>query len=397
MNVLFYIAIMLFAGLLFGRLAKLVHLPNVTGYLVAGLVLGPYLIGVIPKGTVDSLGILSEIALGFIAVSIGSGFKFSYFRRVGASPIIIAIFEGVMAIIVVAAVLIICGFDLSLSLLLGAIASATAPAATIMVVRQYQAKGPVTETLLSVVALDDAVALVGFGFAVAAVKAMQNPASNVAMSIVQPFIDVGISFLVGIVLGFLLSFPYRWFRKDSNRLCVIIGSVFLTVALSQLFGGSSLLSCMALGATLTNVTRATPRVMAALDKITPPIFMLFFVVSGASLDVTVLPSIGVIGIIYLFARVAGKMGGAWLGATISKAPQTVRKYLGGALIPQAGVAIGLIILAGQIVPDYAPTIRAVVLCATLIYELTGPGVTKFMLTKAGEIAPQKKRVKAEAK
>ncbi len=385
MSELFYLGIMLFAGLLFGRLAKLIHLPNVTGYLVAGLVLGPFVTGVIPQGTVEGLDIVSDIALGFIAVSIGSEFKFSYFKRVGASPIVIAVFEGVMAIAAVAAALMLFGFDISLALLLGAIASATAPAATVMVVRQYKAKGPVTETLMSVVALDDAVALMGFGFAVAAVKAMANPSADIAMSVLQPFIDVALSLGIGVALGFVLSFPYRWFKKDGNRLCIIAGSVFVTVALSELVGGSSLLSSMALGATLVNVTRATPRVMAALDRVTPPIFMLFFVVSGASLDISVLPSIGLVGVIYLLARVAGKMGGAWLGATVSKAPQAVRKYLGGALIPQAGVAIGLTILAGQVVPDYAPTIRAVVLCATMVYELIGPGITKFMLTRAGEI------------
>lgn len=210
MSELFYLGIMLFAGLLFGRLAKLIHLPNVTGYLVAGLVLGPFVTGVIPQGTVEGLDIVSDIALGFIAVSIGSEFKFSYFKRIGASPIVIAVFEGVMAIAVVAAALMLFGFDISLALLLGAIASATAPAATVMVVRQYKAKGPVTETLMSVVALDDAVALMGFGFAVAAVKAMANPSADIAMSVLQPFIDVALSLGIGVALGFVLSFPYRW-------------------------------------------------------------------------------------------------------------------------------------------------------------------------------------------
>ena len=385
MSALLYIGIMLAAGLAFGRLAKLAKLPNVTGYLVAGLIIGPYVLGVIPENVVGNMSVISDMALGFIALSIGGEFKFSYFKRVGARPVVIAVLEGVLAIVFVVAGLLLAGWPLPFCLVLGAIASATAPAATIMVIRQYRAKGPVTETLMSVVALDDAVALIGFGFAVAAAQSIANPGASVAASILQPFWEVGISLAMGCALGFLLSLPLRWFKKESNRLCIAVAAVFLAVGLAELAGGSSLLTCMALGAAFINISPEAGSVMKITDYVTPPIFMLFFVLSGTQLNIGILPTIGIVGAIYLVMRVAGKLCGAWLGAVVTTAPAPGRRYLGPALIPQAGVAIGLTLVAESVVPEYAPTIRAVVLCATMIYELVGPAISRFSLKKAGEI------------
>lgn len=379
---------MLAAGLLFGRLAKLVKLPNVTGYLIGGLLIGPYVLNIVPAGVMDGFDIISDMALAFIALSIGGEFKLSYFKRVGMSPVIIAIFEGLFAILFVVAALVIAGFELPFSLVLGSIAAATAPAATIMVIRQYRAKGPVTETLMSVVALDDAVALIGFGFAVTIAKSLSSGAAFSVMSVLEPLYEVGVSFAVGGALGFLLTLPLRWFKKDSNRLCIVVAATFLAEGLSQLVGGSSLLTCMAMGAVFINLADDAGKVMSIAEYTTPPILMLFFVSSGAALNIGVLPTIGIVGILYVIMRVAGKMAGAWLGATISKAPKAVRKYLGPALIPQAGVAIGLSLVANTVVPEHAAVIRAVVLCGTLIYELAGPVVSKITLTKAGEIKPQ---------
>ena len=385
LHLFFSIGIMLVAGLCFGRLAKKLKLPNVTGYLVAGLVIGPFVLNIVPQNTVSDLSFVSEAALGFIALSIGGEFKLSYFKRVGAMPVIIAVFEGVIAMAFVTIALCLAGFTLQFALVLGAIASATAPAATIMVIRQYRAKGPVTETLMSVVALDDAVALISFGFAVAIAQSMNTPGVSVVQSILQPFAQVSISLGLGAGLGFLLNLPMRFFKKDSNRMCAMIAFVLIAIALADLTGASSLLTCMALGAVFINACPDAPAAMKITDYITPPVFMLFFVLSGASLDITILPSLGIVGVIYILMRIAGKITGSWLGATISKAPAAVRKYLGPALIPQAGVAIGLSLLAEQVVPDYAAQIRAVVLCATLVYELIGPVISKITLQKAGEI------------
>lgn len=385
-GLLFYIAVMMFAGLFFGRMVKHLKLPNVTGYLLAGLVLGPYVLKVFPKEFVDSVNVISDMALGFIAFSIGGEFKLSYFKRVGITPVVIAVLEAVSAVLLVVIGLVVIGNSWSFSLVLGAIAAATAPAATIMVVRQYKAKGPVTETLMSVVAIDDAVALILFGFAVAVAKALGAAGGgSFLLSILNPIKEIALAVGIGFLMGLLFTIPLRWFKKDSNRLCIIIGFVFMATSIANLLGVSSLLMCMALGAAFANFYRSSDSVMKIADYVTPPLFMMFFVVSGAELDITVIPSIGLVGIVYVVLRVAGKMLGASLGAKMMKSPEAVRKFLGPTLIPQAGVAIGLSLVAESVVPEYAAVIRAVVLCGTFIYEIIGPAVTKFALTKAGEI------------
>lgn len=386
MNPLFYMAVMLLGGLCAGRLVKQIHLPNVTGYLLVGLLLGPCVLNVLTAEFVMDMRLVSDMALAFIAFTIGAEFKISYLKKVGPTPVVIAILEAAAAVVVVAVSLVIFGFDLELALLLGAIASATAPAATMMVVRQYQAKGPLTETLISVVALDDAAALMAFGFASAAVTAMNFPGEvSLAVSIAKPFLEILGAGVVGAVLGVLFTVPLRYFKKPSNRTIILTGFVFLGSAVAEMLGLSSLLLCMCMGAVLTNVSAAAPAIMKLADNVTPPIFLMFFVASGAELDLGVLKEIGLIGIIYILARVLGKIGGAFLGASIMKAPDTVRNYIGFTLIPQAGVAIGLSLIAANSLPTYGPTIRAVVLCGTLIYELVGPGITKMALKKAGEI------------
>lgn len=386
MNLLFYLALILFSGLIFGRLVKFIKLPNVTGYLIAGLIIGPYILNLIPKNIVADFEIISEMALAFIAFSIGSEFKLSYLKRVGLTPIIIAIFEGLTATVLVSGVLVIFGFDIQISLLLGAIAAATAPAATIMVVKQYKAKGPVTETLLSVVALDDVVALIAFGFSMAIVNSMQHPGEGSAiMTVILPLIEIIGSIVLGIILGLLFNIPLRFFKKDSNRLIIVVGFIFLGSAIATMFGLSSLLLCMSMGTALINTSKSGESIFKIVDNITAPIFLMFFVVSGAELDITILPSIGLIGIIYLVIRVIGKISGAYVGSTLIKAPETVKKYIGFTLIPQAGVAIGLSLIASQTLPEYGKMIRAVILCATLVYELIGPAMTKIGLKKAGEI------------
>ncbi len=387
LNTLFYLALILFAGLIFGRAVKLLKLPNVTGYLIAGLLIGPYVLKLVPLDLVKGMELVSEIALSFIAFSIGSEFKLSYLKKVGMMPIIIAIMEGLAATLVVTLVLILTGFNAEIAILLGAIASATAPAATIMVVRQYKAKGPVTDTLMSVVALDDAVALMAFGFSVAIVNIMQHPGeTSLIISILKPVGEIIGSLLLGFLLGVLFTFPLRFFKKDSNRLIITAGFVFLGSSLATMLGLSPLLLCMSLGAMLVNVSKSGDSILKLTDSITPPIFLMFFVVSGMELDITVLPKVGLIGILYIVCRVIGKVAGASLGAVIMKAPDTVKKYIGFSLVPQAGVAIGLSLMAAQMLPEYGQTIRAVILSATFIYELTGPAITKVALKKAGEIS-----------
>lgn len=390
LNTLVYIAILLAAGLLCGRIVKLVKLPNVTGYLIAGLLLGPYVFKVLPTDVVENFSIVSEMALAFIAFTIGLTFKRSYFKRVGAMPIVIAFFEALVAVFLVQGVLIACGFDKAFSIVLGAIAAATAPAATIMVIKQYKAKGPVTETLLSVVAIDDAVALMAFGFSVTVANSINGKSTGVLMSVLEPFIEIGLSIVIGAAVGLLLLIPLKYFKKTSNRLSITVCAVFLSSGLATLFGASSLLTTMIAGMVFCNISNESDTIANIADSVTSPIFMMFFVISGAQLNINIIPQIGIVGIIYLIVRVVGKMLGSFLGAKITHAPDKVCKYIGPTLIPQAGVAIGLTIVAQTAVPQYADQIRAVILCATLVYEIIGPVITKISLVKAGEIVDTSK-------
>ena len=387
LNTFIYIAIALACTLLSSKLMKLVKLPNVTGYLLAGLLVGPYVLNIIPKGTVDSLGIIPESALGFIAFSIGSEFRFSYLKKVGKAPIIIACLESLGAVLVVDFTLIAAGNDVPFSLCLGAIAAATAPAATLMVVKQYKAKGPVTETLLPVVALDDATALMCFGISVAIAKTIEGGVGdNLALTILKPLLEIIAALAIGLIFGIIFRFAVKWFTGRGNRLAITYAMIFVCIGLGDMLNVSSLLACMALGATLANTSSFADVVFEQTDRMTPPIFMMFFFLSGAALDISIIPSVGVIGIIYIIMRVAGKMLGSFVGAKISKADKNVQKFLGFTLIPQAGVAIGLATTAMSIVPDYGPKLRTVILCGTVIYELTGPVITKLALKKAGEIS-----------
>ena len=386
MEVFYYLAIVLLSGLVFGKLVHFIKLPNVTGYLIGGLLVGPSFLNLITAEGVESLGFISSVALGFIAFSIGSEFKASYFKRVGLTPIIIAIFESVMAVVFVTGALILFGFDPALSIMLGAIAAATAPAATIMVIKQYKAKGPVTETLLSVVALDDAVALICFGIAAAIAQMIENPGSaNLLVTIADPIIEILMSLGIGALLGLLFVLPLRFFKDEDSRQTLIYAFVLLALFIAKKGGFSDLLTCMMMGAIFANLSNQSDRVLAICDRITPPIFVAFFVLSGADLNVSILPKIGLIGAVYVVVRVIGKVFGAWFGAKISKADEKIQKYLGFALTPQAGVAIGLTVVAKTIVPQYAEQIRAVILCATLIYELVGPSISKWALKQSGEI------------
>lgn len=382
---LLYIALMIFGGLFLSRFAKKFHLPNVTGYLFAGLIIGPYMLNIIPLEAVESIGILSELALGFIAFSIGSEFKISYFKRVGLTPIVIAIFEATLAVILVDIALILIGIELPFALVLGSIAAATAPAATIMVIKQYKAKGPMTETLLSVVAIDDAIALILFGISVAIAKSFGSVSENILLTLIDPLWEILFSLGLGAILGVLLTYVSKFFESRGNRLSLAFAFVFTAIYLADTYHGSSLMTVMTLSAVYANLYRNVDTILELTERATPPLFIIFFVLSGAHLNVSVLPTIGLIGTVYILVRVIGKYLGAYLGALLMKANKNIRNYLGPALIPQAGVAIGLTFVANDVVPEYASAIRAVILCATLIYELVGPAIAKISLQKAGEI------------
>jgi Kef-type K+ transport system membrane component KefB len=399
-DIIFEVALMLLAGLIFGRLGKFIKLPNVTGYLIAGLVLGPFVANLIPISMVEGFTVISDIALSFIAFSIGSEFSLDYFKKVGPAPILIAICESFGAIILVSTVLILCGFDPKLSIMLGAIAAATAPAQTIMVINQFKAKGPLTKMLMSVAAIDDAIGLIGFGVAATIVQMMSASAEVTVLNVLAPVYEIGISFALGFGLAMVMKLLFKWFKKASNRIIIITGAILMTYWLADVLGGSSLLACMALGGVLVNIFEDTQSLVKITNAFTPPFFIIFFVISGAGFDVTALAAIGVIGMIYVSVRVAGKVGGAWLGGKLTKQESKIPKYLGLTLMPQAGVALGLVIVAGELVPEYAAQIRTIILASTFIYSVIGPVAAKFALQKAGEITlppkVQKEKKKANA-
>ncbi len=394
MSVLFFLGILILGAMLAGKLVRLMKLPNVTGYLIAGLVFGPYVLNIIPLEMVESASIISEMALAFIAFSIGTEFKISYFKKVGVSPIVIAICEGVLAMLCVTFTLLAFGFSIEISLVLGAIASATAPAATVMVINQYKAKGPLTSTLLSVVAIDDAIALICFGFAVAIVNSLTSGGGVFHITdLLSPLYEVGISLVLGGVLGFLLVLPFAIYKKKSSYLCIAIAFIFICNSLADYIGGSTLLACMAMGGVYINLHKNAEKVIATLEGITPPIYMLFFALSGAELDWHILPSIGLIGVVYVLMRVVGKVGGSAVGCMLTKQQPKVTKNLGLALTPQAGVALGLSMLASTLLPESGSMIRTVILCGTFIYEMVGPVLAKMALKNAGEIKDLPKPIK----
>ena len=413
MEILFCLSIALFSGLLLSRLAKLLKLPAVTAYLIAGVLIGPFCLGAFG---VDGLGftslenaekysIISDVALGFIAFSIGNEFRLNDLKQIGKQAAIIGIFQAVFTTLAVDIALIALHFaipdklSLPAAIILGAVASATAPAATLMVVKQYKAKGPVTSTLLPVVALDDAVGLVLFAISFGVAKAMIAGEVSLISILLEPLLEVILSLALGSLMGLVFTFIERFYHSRSKRLAVSVAFVFLTVAISMLsfkigsvhIAFSSLLSCMMLGTIFCNICDFSAELMDRLDRWTAPIYILFFVISGAELDLSVFKdyTVIIIGLVYIIFRCLGKYYGARISADLSGADQNVRKYLGITLFPQAGVALGMAIKA-MTLGEIGVIISNIVLFSVLIYEIVGPFLTKIALTKAGDIIPEQK-------
>ncbi len=391
MNVLLALSIAMAVGLLMSRFIRLIRLPNVTAYLIAGLLVGPYVLNVLSPELNSELAIISDVALGFIAYSIGSEFKMTYLKEIGVKPMVITLFEGCTASLFVFATLLVLGQPLPLCLALGAIAAATAPAATLMVVRQYKANGPVTKMLLPVVAMDDALGLMLYAIMMAIARTIERgTALTVTTLLLKPMGEILGSLALGVALGLALVYVLRFFHSRGNKLALTIMMVFAAVGMSSMWGLSSLLVCMMLGATMVNLCPQSNVMLEQCDRFTPPLFLLFFVLSGANLDLSVLPTVGMVGVAYVLARALGKSLGGTMGAVVEKCDRNIVKYLGLTLIPQAGVAIGMARMSMTALPEYGAVINAVVLSGTLIYELTGPVITKIALTRAGEIKSEKK-------
>ena len=420
-STLLSVSIALLAGLLMTRVFKPLKLPSVTAYLIAGVLVGPYCLGQLGVGglgftdhaSMADLALISEVALGFIAFSIGNEFRLDELKQTGKQATIIGIFQALVATLFVDLALfglmyILPEGTLSMPqvLTLGAIATATAPAATLMVVRQYKAKGPLTDLLLPIVALDDAVGLIVFAVSFGVAKTLQTGNVDILSIVVNPLIEIVLSLLLGGIMGLILTQLEKFFNSNTNRLNLTIGIVFLTASLSMLewsihtpagelhIAFSSLLTCMMLGTVFCNACSLSHDLMAASDKWTSPIFAVFFVISGAELELGVFTdwAIVVIGIVYILFRSFGKYFGSMVSAKATKCSPEICKYLGITLLPQAGVALGMCTTAMSL-GEAGNLIRNITLFAVLIYELFGPLFTKMALTAAGDIKPMSDEVK----
>ena len=387
MNTLFYLAVAMLAGLLMTRVTRLVKLPNVTAYLIAGVLIGPCVFKLVPEAELNNFSIITEAALGFIAFSIGDQFKLSSLKALGKSALIITALESLGAVVIVMSITLLLGFDPIVCVMLGALSASTAPAATLLIVRQYKTSGPLTDMLLPVVAADDATGLIAYSICVNIALGMVNHDSfSVTNTILIPLVDIVLALLVGALIGFALALSNKYFRSHTNRMSLAIAAVFLGVGVADHFGLSNLLLCMAMGAVYVNLRDDAERVLGCIDDWTYPLFMLFFVISGAELNLATLPKVGLIGIIYIFARFGGKFLGSWIGGTITHQPPVVKDNIGWALMPQAGVAIGMATMAlAQLPLEYGQQIQTVILSATLVYEIVGPIASKNALKRAGEI------------
>ena len=407
------LSIALLAGLLLSRLAKIVKLPAVTAYLISGVLIGPFVLGAlgipgigITSKQIEGFGLISDLALGFIAFSMGNEFRLSQLKKIGKQATVIGVLQALITTVVVDIALIALHFampntlSIPAAIVLASVATATAPAATLMVVKQYKAKGPVTDVLLPVVALDDAVGLVVFAISFGIARSMGTAGVSPLAIILEPLIEIVLSLLLGFVMGLLFTLCEKYFHSRSKRMAVSVTFVMMTVAISSLkfeVGGihiafSSLLACMMLGTVFCNICEVSEELMDRADRWTTPVLILFFVISGAELDLSVFTqwTVVVVGIVYIFARSLGKYYGANISARMTKSDPNIIKYLGITLLPQAGVALGMAIKAIELGPDGA-IVRNITLFAVLIYEIVGPFLTKIALTKAGDIKEEGRR------
>ncbi len=420
METLLSISIALCAGLLISRFVKPLKMPAVTGYLIAGILIGPSCLGKLgvqgvgfpTLADVKALGLFNDVALGFIAFAIGNEFRLSQLRQTGKQATVIGVFQALTATLLVDVTLIALHFfvlgdalPIADAITLGAIATATAPAATLMVVRQYKAKGKLTDLLLPIVALDDAVGLIVFAVSFGVAKAMKFGHFDMTSILVEPILEILLSLLLGFVMGSIFSAAEKYFKSNSKRLSLSITFVILTVSLSMIevevggvhIGFSSLLVCMMLGTVFCNICDFSEEIMGKTDRWTAPLFILFFVLSGAELELGIFANLAAVGIgvAYIISRSVGKWAGASISAKMVHCEPMIQKYLGITLLPQAGVALGMSVTVAQTLGAEGEMVRNIVLFGVLIYELVGPTLTRIALTRAGDIKPKTTAVVTE--
>ena len=386
--VVFSLAAMLLAGFGTTRLTKILHLPNVTGYILAGILIGPYGLDLIPEAVYSNMDFVTDIALAFIAFGVGKFFELEVLKRSGWKICVITIFEALTAAVLVTLVLTwVFHLPLAFSLLLGAIGSATAPASTIMTIQQYRAKGEFVDTILQVVALDDAVALIAFSVCAAVVQATEGEGNVEALSVFLPLLLNVAAIFLGGAAGFAMQKLAGPQRSAGHRLVLVTAFLLLLTGFCGIWDISPLLGCMVMGMVYVN-RGGNKKLFKQVNKFTPSTYLLFFVLSGMHLNVPSLAVAGVVGLAYFGVRIVGKCAGAWLGAKLSGASDAVRKYLGLALIPQAGVSIGLAMLGQRMLPgETGILLSTIILSSGVLYEMVGPASAKLSLSLSGSFSP----------
>ena len=388
-NLIFGVGALLLAGFVGGKLASRLKLPTISGYIIAGLVLGPSMLNVVPDHIVESLAPIPHIALGLIAITIGSEFRIAKLKQTGRNILIITTFQLLITFAAVAVGLRLFGAPLPMAILLGAIASATAPAATVAIASELRARGPLVSTLFGVVALDDAFAITLFGFVMAFAAAMVGgvDAHSPIMMILHPLREIIISIIIGLIAGYIVHRLVVNRRRGNEVIVIVLGFVLLTSGITISIHVSPLIANMVMGFVIVNMSPKNSRVMRILEPLSPPIYAAFFALAGTELDIRTIAATGALGIVYLIARAIGKYTGAYIGAAAAHESPVTRRYLGFALLPQAGVAIGLILVLQDTTHfthlPYMGQMVNIVLASILVNEVLGPPLTKYALEASG--------------
>ena len=388
MNISLKIAIIILFGIAGGKVSKRLNLPNVTGYLLAGLLLGPSFLKLVTPDDAGIIEFINEFALGIIAFAIGGEFFLPDLKKLGKDVFVITVMEvvGVLAIVFVMMRYVL-GQSFVFSIIIASMSAATAPAGTVMVIKQYRADGPLTRTILPVAALDDVLGIIAFGICMSLAKISIGATGDVSkiMMFAAPFLEIIYSIGLGFVVGYIFTFLSTKIKSHDHMLCLILVTILGTTGLANMFGISALLCNMVVGATACNLNRNIKRIFDIINEFAPPIHLLFFTFAGASLNLSALKSIGFLGVVYALSRAIGKISGATIGAKMVNAPPTVQKWLGLALLPQGGISIGLSMIVARELPDHAGEIITVILFSVLVFEIIGPILAKISITKAGEV------------
>lgn len=395
LDLLFKLGIIILVGIIGGRLANYFKLPNVSGYIVAGLIIGPSFINLVNEMDIESFNIINEMALAAIAFSIGNEFLLKDMKKVGKDVLLITVAEVVGAFVIVFIMMyFILNQAMEFSLMIASMSAATAPAGIVMVIRELKANGPLTKTILPIVALDDALGIMVFGVCLSLSKILSGTEKYSIIKIISnPTIEIFGSIILGFVIGIVMTYVVKKAKHSEELLIMTIGFILLSSGVANYFNLSPLLTCMMVGATLVNLKQNSFRVFNSINEFTPPINLLFFTVAGASLNIKVLSSVGILGIGYIIARASGKYIGATLGAKAVGSEEKIVKYLGMSLLTQGGISIGLSMIVKKELPELSDSIITVILFSVLIYEIMGPILAKIAITKAGEVNGMLKREK----